>query len=197
MPQSPAYSRTRPQATGTLLVSTDIGAAWGGERVQELARHLELRLKQPVVPCLAEHLAASVHSLVEAGCPGLVVVPLGLLPVGDRTIVAHSLALAKQKWPFLSVHLAAPLTWLEWNGWLRVTALEAAEQAGIEPSDAAVVLIGPGDAGPLMNADLARLAHLMQETTTFACVTHAFLDVVRPDIYEAIGARWPPGKYTT
>jgi sirohydrochlorin cobaltochelatase len=176
--------------TGTLLIFRDIGAEWGRQQAGELGRNLELRLNQPVAVCFPEDpdapLIAGIQSLMDAGTRRLVVVPLGLLPVPERGSISQSIVWAKRQWPFLNVHAAAPLTWLEWSGWLGLAALDALNERAIQPTEAAVLLVGQSSADPLANANLARLAHLVQESRSLACVSHAFSGAVRPGISEAL-----------
>ncbi|MES2794144.1 MAG: CbiX/SirB N-terminal domain-containing protein [Planctomycetota bacterium] len=176
---------------GTLLIPGDIGAEWGYEQAAEVARQLEQRLNQPVALCFPEEdflapFAAAVQSLVEAGRTRLVIVPLGLCPVSERGRIAQSIVWAKHEWPDLGFHVATPLTWLEWSGWLRLTALDAVNKLALRPAEAAVLLVGQGGASPLENANLARLAHLVQESSPQASVSYAFVGGMRPAIPEAI-----------
>jgi sirohydrochlorin cobaltochelatase len=179
-----------PAYTATLLIPGDIGTRWGSQRASDLAMEMERRINQPVVVCSPDEnaipLTAAILDLVKADYQSLVVMPLGLLPVSTNGNISRTLGLAKRQWPNLAIHVAAPLTWLEWSGWLRVTAFDAANQSGIPPEQAAVLIVGESSGNPLANADLARLAHLVQEGSPFAGVGYSFLETTRPDIPEAI-----------
>jgi sirohydrochlorin cobaltochelatase len=179
-----------PPQTATLLIPGDIGNAWGLQQAESLVRGLEQRLNQPVTLCVLDDSAgtftAELNSLMDAGIRRLVVMPLGVLPLSHWTVVPPSFAWARQKWPFLGIHVAAPITWLEWSGWLRVTVLDALDALAVRPEEAAVLIVGHDWRNPLMNADIARLAHLVQEGIPLAWARHAFLGTMRPNLVEAV-----------
>src|SRR5262245_30520176 len=50
--------------------------------------------------------------------------------------------------PALRVHRAVPLTWTDWAGWLRATALDALRTLAIPPAEVAVVLVSEATAAP-------------------------------------------------
>ncbi|MDB5348275.1 MAG: cobalamin [Schlesneria sp.] len=176
--------------TATLLIPRDIGARWGSQQSSELAAELGRRINQPVVVCSLDAdaipLTTAIQDLVNADHQSLVVMPLGLLPVSSNGDISLTLSLAKRQWPNLAIHVAAPLTWLEWSSLLGITALDATNQAGLPPEETAVLIVGESSENPLANADLARLAHLVQEGSPFAGVGYSFLKTIRPDIPEAI-----------
>ncbi len=179
-----------PPRTATLLIGRDIGAAWGRTQAEELTRHLELRLKQPVVLCWADDSVAdfsdSIQSLVNAEISRLIVSPLGLLPIPETGPIPLALARAGQQWPSLTFHTAAPLTWLDWAGWLQRTAIDNLTADDRTPESSALLLVGRGSSSALENADLARLAQLLRDTGPFALVEHAFVEGTRPSIPDAI-----------
>lgn len=179
-----------PPRTATLLIARDVGARWGRRQAEALTCHLELRLKQPVVLCWADDpvtvFSGSIQSLVNAEISRLVVSPLGLLPIPETGPIPLSLARASQQWPSLAFHLAAPLTWLDWAGWLQRTAFDAVTAGDQTPESSALLLVGRGSSNAMENADLARLAQLLRDTGTFARVEHAYLDGTRPSISDAI-----------
>ena len=181
-----------PQRTGTLLIPRDIGAAWGSRQVTGLVHELELRLNDPVAvwsPLNSEDsLATGIQGLVDAGVDRLVVLPLGLLPVLGRGSVQRALRWAKRQWSFLAFHVAAPLSWLEWSGWLCQTVLDSIQELRVEPAEIVVLVVGRHCADPLANADVARLAYLMQETAAMPCVRYAFLNGVRHGFTEVIAS---------
>jgi len=176
--------------TGTLLIARDIGAAWGQPQAQELAGKLESRLKQPVVLGWAEDsfadLTESIQSLVNADVQRVVVIPLGLLPIQMGGPIPLMLARVSQQWPSLSFHIAAPLTWLEWTGWLQRSAIDLLVASNLSSESAAILLVGSGSANLLENADVARIAQLLRDTSSFAAVHHAFVEEARPLIKDAI-----------
>ncbi|WP_010586939.1 sirohydrochlorin chelatase [Schlesneria paludicola] len=176
--------------TGTLLVARDVGAAWGRQHVEELAQGLESRLHQPVAACLPDideiPLLERIQSLVEPTTRRLVIVPCGLLPVPERGFIARSITAAQRKWPSLTVHVAVPLTWIEWSGWLRLISLDAIHELAVPPADTGVLVVGQIDSDPMVNANLARLAHLIYESSPLATVTYAFLGGGQPGVSDAI-----------
>jgi sirohydrochlorin cobaltochelatase len=131
-----------------------------------------------------EPLAAGIRTLVAAGARRLVIVPLALSPEQDHTQMHLAVKWASRRWPFLTFHAAAPLNWLEWAGCLKAAALDAASGLTAAPEHVAVVLAGAVTPDPLTNANLARLAHLVRETSNFTRVDHAFLDGGRPSVPE-------------
>ncbi len=176
--------------TATLLIPREIGARWGSQQSSDLAAELGRRINQPVIVCSADAnatpLTTAIQDLVNADHQSLVIMPLGLLPVSTNGDTALTLDLAKRQWPNLAIRIAAPLTWMEWSGWLRVTAFDVANQSGMPLEETAILIVGEASENPLANADLARLAHLVHEGSPFAGAGHSFLDKVRPDIPEAI-----------
>lgn len=185
-----AEDKDMSMPTGTLLVPRDIGAGWDARHTAELARSLELRLKQPVVLCDSNDsdrsVDAGIRFLVNAGAGRLVIVPLGLLPVPEQGVMAHSIARARRPWPALRIHAAAPLTWLDWSNWLRITARDALNGLAIQPAEAAMVLVGENSSLPMINANLGRLAQLVLERSDFARVSSAFVGTGRPGLRDAL-----------
>lgn len=175
--------------SATLLVPGDIGTRWGSQQSSDLAAELGRRINQPVIVCSPDvdaiPLATAIQDLVNANHQSLVVLPLGLLPVSTNADISLTLNLAKRQWPNLAIHIAAPLTWLEWSSLLRVTARDAANQSGVPPEETAILIVGESSENALVNADLARLAHLVLEGSAFAGVGYSFLGTTRPDIPEA------------
>lgn len=184
--------------TGTILIPRDVGAAWGVSRVEELAAQLQQRLGQPVVPGFPDDpersVPAGIESLVGLGIQKLVVIPLSLQSVLQEGRVRQSLVWARQKWPQVEVYAAEPVTWVEWGDWLLQTAWDVARQGERDPAHVAVLLAGEGGAQPLVNANLARFAHLLREPGVFGHVGYGFSDLTRPGIPGEIDAiargRW-------
>ena len=176
------------QTTGILLFACDIGAGWGREPIDELARRLETRLGQPVAVVgdwegADDKLAGS--SLINSAIDRIVVLPLGLLTEPSRRRLAQLLAETVAQGPGLRVHLAASLTWLDWTDWLRATATDAMAGLAMRRDAAAVLLVdetGPREA----NADLARLAHLLLEASPFARVGYAVQGGGRPSVRNSL-----------
>jgi sirohydrochlorin cobaltochelatase len=171
--------------TGTLLIApdNDPGQAAG------LARSLATRLGQPVVLCPAggptESVATGLRTLAAAGARRLVMVPLVLPAEQEQGKLLSAVRWASRRWPFLALHAAAPLDWRELAAFLRVVAFDALRGLAVRPEEVAVLLAGAGGPEPLTNANLARLAHLLLESSAFARVDHGFLGSVRPGVGEA------------
>lgn len=176
--------------TATLLIPSDIGRGWRPDQFSELSAELEHRLNQPVVVCSsndeATPLTTAIQELVTSGHQRLVLLPVGVVPLSTNREITLTLSLAKRQWPQLSIHMASPLTWLECGGWLRATGIDAANEAGLSPEESAVLLVGESVSNPLVNADLARLSHLVLEGGSLASVGYSFVGSGRPDIPEAV-----------
>lgn len=183
---------TTSVSTATLLIPSDIGRGWRREEFSELAAEVERRVSQPVVVCSNDDegtsLTTAIQELVTSGHERLVLLPFSVVPLSSNREIDLTLSLAKRQWPHLSIHLAAPLTWLECGSWLRATGLDAANEAGLAPEDTAVLLVGEPASNPLANADLARLSHLVLEGGPLAAVGYSFVGSARPDIPEAVVA---------
>jgi len=178
--------------TGTLLIVSGSCADEDYRQAGELARAFAVQVGQPVVLCLAagpgEPVAAGIRTLVASGAQRLVIVPLVLSPDQEQGKVPLAIKWASKRWPFLTLHAAAPLDWQEWAVCLKETAFDAMGGLAAEPGEMAVLLAGAGCPDPMTNANLARLAHLVREASAFARVDHAFLDDVRPSVLEAVQA---------
>jgi sirohydrochlorin cobaltochelatase len=176
-------------STGTLLIVPGQVGEDNRRLAGELAHAFATRLGQAVVLCQQEDPGepgvAGIRALVASGAQRLVVVPLALSPDQDQREIPGAIKWASRRWPFLTFHAAAPLTWQEWAGWLIEAACDALNDLAVRPGEAAVLLAGAGGPDALTNANLPRLAHLVREASAFARVDHAFLDAVRPDISEA------------
>ncbi len=176
--------------TGTLLIPRDFGALWQRSDIERLARTLEQRLQQPVLCGFSENpaeaLAENIQNFMDSECRRLVLLPLGLLPLPDHGRLRQTFERAKRQWPQLEIHRAAPVNWLEWSSWLQSTALDAARDRAIDPADAGVVIVGHGVSDPLINANLARLAHLLLESGPFASVSYGLIGAGRPTLADAI-----------
>jgi sirohydrochlorin cobaltochelatase len=174
--------------TGTLLIVSGSCAGESSRPAGELAHALGARLNQPVILCLAdgpgEPVAAGLRHLVAAGAQRLVMAPLVLSPEQDQGEIPLAIKWASRRWPFLTFHAAAPLSWPEWAAWVEATAVDALSGLAVRPVDAVLVLASAGSEAPQTNAKLAGLAHLVRETTPFARVEHMFLNRVRPSVAE-------------
>lgn len=170
--------------TSTLLIIPGPLAADGAA----LDRALERRLPSTRVGVAENSLAtivAAVRDQVVSGAERLVILPVSLPDFGEAPLT-EAVREAGSRWPFLTLHAAPPISWLEWAACVQATALDTLARHGTAPSQAGVLLAGCRGPSPLANADLARLAHLVQETGAFARVEHAFLDGPRPDVREGL-----------
>lgn len=176
--------------TGTLLIARDVGAGWGRGQAEALARSLESRLNQPVVLSFPDDaqtgIADGIESLANAGVRRVVVLPLGLLPPPREGAFPLILARAKRQWPDMNFHAAQPLSWLEWSRWLSITAEDSARHHQASPDHTALLVVGNGSANPMANADVARVAQLVRESSPFADVGHAFIGPTRPTVSDAV-----------
>jgi sirohydrochlorin cobaltochelatase len=158
-------------STGALLILPDDGVGEAGELVQALA----VRLGQPVMTGLRE--------LVAAGVQRIVALQLVSSEQDREQGVAGAIQWASRRWPFLSFHRAEPLGWQEWANLVKVAAMSALSS---HSDDTAVLLVGAGGSNALMNADLARLAHLVAQGSEFSRVVHAFVAAARPALPDAL-----------
>jgi sirohydrochlorin cobaltochelatase len=178
------------RSIGTLLIPRDIGAGWGHGAESELARHFELRLKQPVALCDSNDLEGSIadriRQLADSGVDRIVAVPLGRLPIPEQGRIPRVFARARRQWPNLRFHRAVPLTWLEWADWLQRSAIDFVADLAVPGAETCVLIVGVGDASREMNGDLPRLAQLLLESGPFARVSHAFTGGARPATRDAL-----------
>jgi sirohydrochlorin cobaltochelatase len=173
--------------TGALLILPDELPQDVGRQLAELSHAFAARLGQPVVSCVlgeaGEAVAAGLRQLVAFGVRQIVAIPLLLSPDQNRNRrIFAAIQWASRRWPFLTFHPASATTWQEWAGLVRATARDALVRLGTPPGETGVLIAGPGGLDPLVNADLARLAHLAFEAGEFARVDYAFLDTARPSV---------------
>ncbi len=138
-----------------------------------------IELARPDVP-------EGLRKLVEAGAARIVVVPLLFLAASHvkRDLPAH-LARARTDYPGRSFRLAPPLGLHAQLVALLRRRLAAALATSLRPvpaEDTAVLLAGRGTSDPDANGDLAKLARLLAEGTTFLAVEPAFIGVTQPDL---------------
>jgi len=166
-------------------------AALGGRLAAQLGREVAVAwLDGP-----HDELDAQVTLSLGRGVSRLVVLPLtlGLGGARDRRLDAAIGALA-QRWPGLPIHRGAPPAVDDVARMLGDRAQEAMRRARgrprpLRPIDTAIVLVGAGDANPLANAELARVARLVSEAQRVVDVGYAFLDLTPPSVGEIV-ARW-------
>jgi sirohydrochlorin cobaltochelatase len=176
--------------TGALVILPGGLAREARRQLAELTQAFAARLGQPVVSCqlaeAGEPVAVGIRTLVAAGAQRLVMVPLHLSPEQQYGPIPPAIGWANRRWPFLTFHAAAPITWLEWAGVLKQAVCDALTALGAPLASAAVVLVGAGGPDPLANANVARLAHLLAEAGDFARVHYAFCGAGKPGLTEAL-----------
>ncbi|MEV4411724.1 sirohydrochlorin chelatase [Catellatospora sp. NPDC049609] len=137
-------------------------------------------------------LGEAVGELVAAGHRRLAAVPLMLVAAGHaKGDIPAALAREQLRHPGLAVAYGRPL-----GAHPAVLALlrERLAQAGAAEGDT-VLLVGRGSTDPDANAEVARAARLLAETTAVAAVEYAFVSLARPgvpaglDRCAALGAR--------
>lgn len=179
----------------TLLLAPGEPAA--ARSLGALARRLAARLGREVAAARLEGPPAAllepVAAAVGRGAARLVVLPVALGPPGapDRGLDG-AIAALRQRWPDLPVHRGHPPAVDDVARMLGDRAREAvrrARPARLAPGDAAVVLVGGGNASPVANAELARVARLVCEAHRFGEVAYAFLELTTPSLGE-VTARW-------
>jgi sirohydrochlorin cobaltochelatase len=179
----------------TLLLAPGPPAA--SRSLDAIARRLANRLRHDVVAAWldepAETLLARVEARLAGGDSRVIALPLALGPAGaaDRDLIRAIDAL-RERWPALPVHPGPPLAIDDVARMLGDRARAAMRRAGPGspgPTDTAVVLVGAGDANPLANAELARVARLVCEAQRVVDVGYAFLELTSPSVGEIV-ARW-------
>ena len=179
----------------TLLLAPGPPAA--SRSLDAIARRLANRLRHDVVAAWldepAETLLARVEARLAGGDSRVIALPLALGPAGaaDRDLIRAIDAL-RGRWPALPVHPGPPLAIDDVARMLGDRARAAMRRAGPGspgPTDTAFVLVGAGDANPLANAELARVARLVCEAQRVVDVGYAFLELTSPSVGEIV-ARW-------
>jgi sirohydrochlorin cobaltochelatase len=179
----------------TLLLAP--GEPTGGRSLGALARRLAARLGRDVAAAWlggpTDALVAAVEPRLPPGASRLVVLPLALEPAGaGQRGLDLALGALRQRWPDLRVHRGGPPALddvARMLGDRARLALRTARPAPLVPGDTVVVLVGSGDANPVANAELARVARLVCEADRFADVGYAFLELTTPSVGEIV-ARW-------
>lgn len=171
---------------GTIIVARDIGCGWGVQPVRDLAVALEQRLHHPAMVSFPESeefpLVEQAESLALAGKRRIVILPLGLLPISEKSSVGRSLGWLNRNRSDLTFEIAAPLTWLEWGRWLGTIAVDHLVSQTVSPEKSGLLLVGNPTSDPMSNANLPRLAHLIRETSTLAEIRYAFSQTIRPTV---------------
>ncbi len=176
--------------SGVILCCRDAGGDWPNEQYKNLKSTLEERISclVSIVHSIAEpeSIAGEMERLVQQGVEEITFVPVSQLPLNGAGAIAHVSNWATRQWPDLQIQIAPPLSWAEIGNWIFSTIQTAVKEFGAASESIAVLLCGSGSNDSLRNADLARLAHLLYERSTFFRVNSAFLSEIRPTIEEVM-----------
>lgn len=162
-----------------------------------VARRLAAGLRHDVVAAWLQdpldELLARVEASLAGGASRIVALPLALGPAESATRgLARVIEILRERWPALPIHRGLPLAIDDVARMLGDRAREAMRRAHLRPprlSETAVVLVGAGDANPLANAELARVARLVCEAHRVVDVGYAFLALTSPSVGEIV-LRW-------
>jgi sirohydrochlorin cobaltochelatase len=154
------------------------GAAQFRQFVKRVAGRVEVPVAGGFIELSAPPLTEAVAELVGEGGDRLVTVPLMLVAAGHaKGDVPAALARERVRRPGLSTVYGRPL-----GPHPAVLALlrERLAEAGGGP-DTTVLLVGRGSTDPDANAEVAKVARLLAETTGVAGVEYAFVSLAPPD----------------
>jgi sirohydrochlorin cobaltochelatase len=154
------------------------GAAQFRQFVKRVAGRVEVPVAGGFIELSPPPLAEAVAELVGGGAGRLVAVPLMLVAAGHaKGDIPAALARERARHPGLSTVYGRPL-----GPHPAVLALlrERVAEAGGGPG-ATVLLVGRGSTDPDANAEVAKVARLLAETTDVAGVEYAFVSLAPPD----------------
>jgi sirohydrochlorin cobaltochelatase len=154
------------------------GAAQFRQFVKRVAGHVEVPVAGGFIELSPPPLTEAVADLVRDGGERLAAVPLMLVAAGHtKGDIPAALARERARHPGLSTVYGRPL-----GPHPAVLALlrERAAEAGAGP-DTTVLLVGRGSTDPDANAEVAKVARLLAETTDVAGVEYAFVSLAPPD----------------
>jgi sirohydrochlorin cobaltochelatase len=159
----------------------------GAEQFRQFVKRVGGRLAAPVgggfIELAAPTIGSAVDSLVSAGARRIAAVPLMLVAAGHaKGDIPASLARERQRHPGLSFVYGRPL-----GPHPTVLALlrERLVEAGADRATQ-VLLVGRGSTDPDANADVARAARLLAETTDVAGVEYAFVSLASPSVPDGL-----------
>jgi sirohydrochlorin cobaltochelatase len=157
----------------------------GAQEFRAFVRRVGTRLDVPVAGGFIELSDPPLTEAVEtlAGTGRLAAVPLMLVAAGHaKGDIPAALAREKARRPGLSIVYGRPLgphpTVLD-------LLRERLSEAGAGP-DTTVLLVGRGSSDPDANAEVAKVARLLAETTGVAGVEYAFVSLAPPDVGSAL-----------
>ena len=131
-------------------------------------------------------LDTAIDDLVAAGGRSVVAVPLVLLGAGHLKDDGPSiLARARSRHPRVAFHYGRAL---DIHPLVLAVARDRIVDAleGRSSADSAVVLVGRGSSDPDANADLHKVARLLQDMSGVAMVEPAFVSLARPSVPDAL-----------
>jgi len=170
----------------------EAGAEAFGRFVRRVAGRLDAPVAGGFIELSAPPLRDAVADLVSGGADRLVAVPLMLVAAGHaKGDIPGALARERERHPGLRISYGRPL-----GPHPTVLSLLRARLAAIDPApDTVVLLVGRGSTDPDANAEIAKVARLLAETTPVAGVEYAFVSLAPPgvpaalDRCRALGAR--------
>ncbi len=159
----------------------------GAEQFRRFVKRVGTRVEVPVaggfIELSAPPLAEAVSALVDGGGRRLAAVPLMLVAAGHtKGDIPAALARERQRYPGLAVSYGRPL-----GPHPAVLALlrDRLAETGAD-RDTTVLLVGRGSTDPDANAEVAKVARLLAETTDVAGVEYAFVSLAPPDTPTAL-----------
>lgn len=161
--------------------------AEGAEQFRAFVRRVGTRVGVPVAGGFIElsppPLTQAVSALVDTGARRLAAVPLMLVAAGHaKGDIPAALARERDRHPGLSVAYGRPLG--PHPAVLALLRERLAEQGA--DAGTTVLLVGRGSTDPDANAEVAKLARLLAETTDVADVQYAFVSLAPPDTATAL-----------
>jgi sirohydrochlorin cobaltochelatase len=167
---------------GLVVVGHGSADPEGAAQFLDLVRRVGKRLAPvPVgggfIELSAPPLAEAVADLVTDGAGALVAVPLMLVAAGHaKGDVPAALLRERQRHPGLRVAYGRPL------GPHPALLAVLRERLGPADDDTTVLLVGRGSTDPDANAEVAKVARLLAETTPVAGVEYAFVSLAGPGV---------------
>jgi sirohydrochlorin cobaltochelatase len=154
----------------------------GAEQFRAFVRRVGTRVEVPVAGGFIElsdpPLTEAVSSLVDGGAGRLAAVPLMLVAAGHaKGDIPAALAREQVRHPGLTLAYGRPLGP---HPVVLDLLRERLSEAGTDP-DTTVLLVGRGSTDPDANAEVAKMARLLAETTDVAGVEYAFVSLAPPD----------------
>ena len=159
------------------------GAAQFRQFVKRVAGHVEVPVAGGFIELSPPPLTEAVGELVGGGARRLAAVPLMLVAAGHaKGDIPAALARERARHPGLSTVYGRPF-----GPHPTILALlrDRLADAGVH-SDSTVLLVGRGSTDPDANAEVAKVARLLAETTPVAGVEYAFVSLAPPDTAAAL-----------